>query len=227
MAEKAESEGYVIVQPQMTFRPVSTFPEDVEKEEAAETLDNTLVEFQYQLDDDSMPIKRCEEEIKSKDAAGEVEPRMAEFNAKAFLYIDASLALDLRTSKCFTYLFNKANYLRNVRKKVQGLINLMRRQKPKGIILTALKHMMEKCISLHKLSKLFATMNTVYRTSQTKGVVLIGPTFSHEVKRITAICPLTEQSLYRPGQTQPALYLSKSGESASVTKVRFGNNDKI
>ena len=217
IAEKGVDQGYVIIEPRLVLSNVSEYPEEIEKEEASDELSNSVFELRYHLDDDNLPLK-CEEDVKSASAdAGTA--KLKEFNARDYLYIDCDLALDIKNNKCFTYMFNKGKYLHSTKKKVPGLINLMRRQKPKGIILTVLKKYMEKCISLHKLSKLFEKMNKVYKTSQVKGVVAIDQCTSHEVKRVTAVCSLAEQSLYKPGQVKPALYLSRSGEAANVIKV--------
>jgi hypothetical protein len=146
--------------------------------------------------------------------------KVREYTPKEYLYINADFAYDLKTNRCYTYMFNKGKYLRNVGKKVQGLINLMRRKKPKGIILTAIKQQMEKGISLHKLSKLFEKINGVYKIALTKGPVPIEVSPTHEVKRVSAICPLVEQSYYKEGHVKAALYFSRSTEAASIVKVK-------
>ncbi len=228
IGEKAGDEGFVIVEPSIKINSLSDEAEEAKNEEGTGELSNTFVEIKSQFVDDSLPLKSTEEAKvgaapgKPESATAAAAPaKLSEFSVKDFLYLDSNLAYDPKNHKCFTYLFNKGKYLRNVGKKVPGLINLMRRYKPKGIILNAIRQLMEKCTSLHKLSKLFEKISSVYRTSQIKGVVQADQAGTHEVRRITSISPLVEQSYYRPGQVKPAIYLSRSAETSSLIKVLF------
>lgn len=222
--DKNLEEGFVIAEPKIYMGNLLDDPEEIKNEDSTGILSNTYLELKTRLIDDNLPLKIVEESKLQEGSPKAVPPsqaKLTDFIVKDYFYLDADIAFDQKFNRFFTYFFNKGKYLQCVSKKVPGLINLMRRQKPKGIILNALKQLMEKCISLHKLSVLFERISSVFHTSVQKGIVHMDKSTIHEVKRITAIVPLVAQTYYKPGQVKPAIYVSKSADQISVFKVFF------
>lgn len=216
-AERGIGESYIIGQTSVNFENLFNIPEESEIEEKTGELSNTLISMRLSYEDDSQPLKSQEK------AKGEIEEnnRKPVYNLKPreMIYVSSDLAYDMKNNLCFTYLFNKGLYLRLSQKKVKALINLMRRQKPKGIILNAVKQFMTKKISLQKLSKLFEKINRVFKDSQKKGLAIVEQCETHEARRVTAHFPLIERSSYQQEFKKAAIYVSKSVELASNIKV--------
>ena len=131
------------------------------------------------------------------------------FESKNCIYMDSNLAYHPGVNKYLSFLLNKGNYLKKEPKKVNGIINIMRRHKTREVTLGAIRQLMEKSLTLNKFSKLFTRLNKIFKTAQAKGVFRESQSKPHEVKRITGIMPLSEQSYYNPSQVKPATYLSR------------------
>jgi len=207
------NKSYVIIKPEFNIDEI------VEDENMNfDLFSKAFIRVKYNLVDDSIVVQKTVDN--SIEAVKEPLIDVENFSEKDFMYLDVNLVYNVKEKKYFTYVFDKENYLRSVKKKIPALINIMRRTNPKLIIVEALKQLLEDCISLHKLSKFFEKLSNALKLSQTQ---VLTPTQQehHEVKRITAISPLVEQRYYRPGQTKPSIYIGKTNESTTIFKVSF------
>jgi hypothetical protein len=219
-AQRAAEQSYIVLRLETGFERLIEEEGESEVEERTGTLSNTRLATRCRFEDDNMPLQQPQV---AKEAAGS-KKRTWEYDPRQALHIDSDIMFDFRHNLCFTYLFNKGKYLRSALNKAPALINLLRREKPKGIILPSIRRFMEKKISLHKLSKLFTKVAGVCKTAQTKGLAQTQQCPSHEVKRVNAICPLSERSFYQAGAAKTTIYLSKSAETTTNIKVPHMHN---
>eukprot|EP00826_Nyctotherus_ovalis_P051177 TRINITY_DN6381_c0_g1_i1.p1 TRINITY_DN6381_c0_g1~~TRINITY_DN6381_c0_g1_i1.p1 ORF type:complete len:564 (+),score=132.75 TRINITY_DN6381_c0_g1_i1:34-1725(+) len=152
------------------------------------------------------------EEIKNAiDLLGKQKPKTIQFEIKNCIYIDHDITFYPSENQFYTFLLNKVKYLHSAEKKVHAILNIMRRSNTKTITLAAIKYIVEQGISLHKLSKLFAAINTTLQVAEDFQIATTPP---HEVKRITNVVTQSEE--------QPAIYLSRvEPYTASVLSVNF------
>eukprot|EP00826_Nyctotherus_ovalis_P059421 TRINITY_DN8260_c0_g1_i7.p1 TRINITY_DN8260_c0_g1~~TRINITY_DN8260_c0_g1_i7.p1 ORF type:complete len:765 (-),score=200.79 TRINITY_DN8260_c0_g1_i7:237-2531(-) len=205
--KKASNETYLIVEPVITVEDLTEDSSDV-----SDFHSNTYIQIKCNLTNDSTHDSLV--------LAPEASPKAKapEFSLKDYIALDSNLTFSLKDKKFFAYMFNKKSYFSKVAKKIPGLINLMRRGNPKEVILSSIRQLMEKGVSLQKLSKLFEKISTVYQLARTKGIIVPEKSEPHEVKRVTKPMALVKQSYYNSGRDRPTIYMSKVLEGTLFTK---------
>ena len=132
------------------------------------------------------------------------------FQIKDCVYVDHNVTFCLNDNQFYTYALNKVKYLHTMDKKINGIINIMRRNNTRAITLGAIKYIIEQGISLLKLSKLFNYINKILEVSFKQPIPV-----SHEVKRITGIISYSKELF------QPAIYLSRVETNTETLKVKY------
>ena len=162
-------------------------------------------------------VKKCEHVDTLKKVKGAKE--YIRFSINNCISLDSNLLYHIGNKGFFMYEFDRKKYLNEVKKKVIGLMDLMRRTTSKEVILDTIVKFIEERMSLSKLYKLFNRMNIPLNVKETvnQGVNKLE---SHEVRRITGV--MSKQSYLK--SNYPTIYSSKTNKDTSFIKVHFHFN---
>jgi len=129
--KKTKNESYLIMEPLISIEDLAE-----DEETTMDSYSNSYVEMKFNLINDQIDIQP---DLLPPDTNPKSKP--PEFSLKDYIAIDLNLTYNLKERKFFIYIFNKKAYFRKVSKKVPGLINLMRRGNPKGVILNNIRQL--------------------------------------------------------------------------------------
>jgi hypothetical protein len=201
-AETRKTDPYVIINSAFEVNSIIEDPED-----NIGPYINARIELNFNLMNDT---KECES-LKVLKEVKEVK-EYKRFSINNCVSLDTNLLYHIENKGFFMYEFNKKKYLSEVKKKVVGLMNLMRRANSKELILNLLVKFIEQRESLSKIYKVFNKMNTALNVEEG------GNRWeSHEVRRITGV--MSKQFYLKTNNI--TIYSSKTNKNAFFITVHL------